>query len=94
MFLDDEFYQICKNGEPEDITMQLHQAIIKHVQEQVLNKPGHCDNDLIIVCKRIDKQFKNAIEKLKTNGIDKYNPEFIQLYFKKFFPEIAIHIWR
>ena len=93
MFLDDEFYEICKSGKPEDITLKLHHAIIKHIEEQVFNILGHCDNDLIVVFRRIDKQFRNAVKRLENDGINGYNAEFIPLYFKKFFPEVAIHIW-
>ncbi|MCK4815438.1 hypothetical protein KA005_06685 [bacterium] len=93
MFLDDEFYEICKSGELEDIPMQLHNVITKHIQEQLFDKPGHCDDDLIIVFKRIEKQFKNAVKRLEIDGINRYSPEFIPLYFKKLFPEVAIHIW-
>ena len=99
MFLDDEFYTICKKPSTciEDdirIAQELHKAIVNHIKIQVLDKLTRSDTELLIVCKRIDKQFQNTVQRLKTEGIDYINPNFIQSYFKKLYPEIAEHLYK
>jgi len=98
MFLDDEFYMICKKPSTciEDdvqISQELHKAITHHIKVQVLDKLNKSDKDLITVCIRIDRQFQNAVRRLESEGINHINPDFISVYFKKVHPEIAEHLY-
>ena len=95
MFLDDQFYEICKKPstcleEDEHLCLEIHKAIRNHIKVQVYDQPNmKNDKTLITTCLRIDRQFRNAVRRLVLEGVDHINPDFVQLYFKKFHPEIA-----
>ena len=95
MFLDDEFYLIFKKSLTSiEIAQELHKVIVNHIKVQVLDKHHRTDKDLLIVCERIDKQFKTAIQRLEAEGINDINPNFVPMYFKKAHPEIAKHLYK
>ena len=99
MFLDDEFYMICKKPstcieDDEHLCLEIHKAIKNHIKVQVYDQPNHKnDKDPLTTCIRIDNQFRNAIKRLVSEGVDHVNPDFVQFYFKKFHPDIAKHLY-
>jgi len=100
MFLDNKFYEICKKPSTcvEDdvqIAHEIHEAIKNHIKVQVFDQPNmKNDKTLITTCIRIDRQFRNAVKRLVHEGIDHINSDFVQVYFKKFHPEIAKHLYK
>lgn len=100
MFLDDQFYELlkkCDSKSPEkvsDVVFKIHRIVNEHLKVEVIDKLDHRgDRDLFIVCRRIDKQFRTAVKRLKNEGYNNFNPDLMITYFKVAHPEIAKHLY-
>ena len=98
MFLDDQFYELLQYTidatfeETNEAVREIHRIVIDHIKEHVIDKKLG-DTDLIIVCKRVDKQYRRAVDKLHNEGHRQFNPELMVKLFWTLHPEIAELIW-